>query len=93
MSIDLNPELEHRIALRIQSGRYSSPAEVIEEGILLLEARDGAPKAAPASAMRPVWETIAALGRQLSDDEWSVVPTDLARDPDRHLYKSANAAE
>jgi putative addiction module CopG family antidote len=93
MSIDLNPELEHRIALRIQSGRYRSPAEVIEEGILLLEARDAAPQAPVISGARPIWETIASLGEEISEEEWSRVPSDLAQDPDKHLYKSSNAAE
>ncbi len=93
MSIDLNPELEHRIALRIQSGRYRSPAKVIEEGILLLEARDTAPQAAPVSGARSIWETIASLGAEISDEEWSRVPSDLAQDPDKRLYKSSNPVE
>ncbi len=93
MAIDLNPELEHRIALRVQSGRYRSPAEVIEEGILLLEVRDAAPLAAPVSGAHPIWETIASLGKEISDEEWSRVPSDLAQDPDKYLYKSSNLSE
>lgn len=42
MGILLNPELESRIAAKVQSGRYRSADEVVEKGLELLDARDGA---------------------------------------------------
>ena len=40
MSISLNAELEDLIRRKVTSGAYESPAQVIEEALLLLEERD-----------------------------------------------------
>ena len=87
MSILLNPELEQRIAVKVQSGRYHSPAEVIEEGLDLLEARDFAPQTSDARDETPIWETIIKIGQSIPEEEWEGIPTDLARNLDRHLHR------
>jgi Arc/MetJ-type ribon-helix-helix transcriptional regulator len=87
MRIALNADLEHRIVVKVESGRYGSPAEVIQASLELLEARDAALAGDPGQGGRPVWETVAALGQEISEAEWGQVPSDLAQDVDRHLYK------
>ncbi|MGA3372782.1 MAG: type II toxin-antitoxin system ParD family antitoxin [Terracidiphilus sp.] len=93
MSILLNPELEQRIAVKVQSGRYRSPAEVIEEGLDLLEARDLAPQTSAAPNEPPIWETIVKIGKKIPEEEWAGIPTDLARNLDHYLYGSPKASE
>ncbi len=88
MGILLNPDLEQRIAIKVQSGRYRSPAEVIQEGLDLLEARDADQRTPAAQNEAPVWETIVSLGEKLSAEEWAQVPADLARNVDHYLYES-----
>jgi Arc/MetJ-type ribon-helix-helix transcriptional regulator len=93
VSILLNPDLEHRIALKVQSGRYQSPAEVIQEGLDLLEARDGVPQPPAARNDPPVWETIVSIGQAVPEEEWARIPTDLARNVDHYLYGSPKVPE
>jgi Arc/MetJ-type ribon-helix-helix transcriptional regulator len=93
MSILLNPELEHRIAAKVQSGRYRSPADVIEDGLDLLEARDAVAQTPTEQNEPPIWETIVRLGQKASAEEWSQAPADLAGNLDHYLYKSSNLSE
>jgi Arc/MetJ-type ribon-helix-helix transcriptional regulator len=93
MSILLNPDLEQRIAVKVQSGRYHSPDEVIKEGLDLLEARDFAPQTFAAPNERPIWETIVEIGQLIPEEAWAEIPTDLARNLDYYLYGSPQASE
>ena len=86
MGITLSPDLERRITVKVQSGQYLSPAEVIQASLELLEAWDAALQKASVSEARPVWETVSDLGQEISEEEWAQVPSDLARNLDRHLY-------
>jgi putative addiction module CopG family antidote len=92
MGIVLEPELEHRIAAKVQSGRYQSPAEVIQEGLDLLEARDAANSLA-AGNERPIWETIVEIGRQVPEVEWAKIPTDFSQNVDHYLYGAPKVSE
>ena len=92
MRIMLNPDLEGRITAKVQSGHYPSPAEVVQASLELLEARDAAVRKVSDLVARPVWETVAELGQQVSQEEWAQVPSDLAGDLDRHLYGAAKTA-
>jgi putative addiction module CopG family antidote len=92
MSIMLNPDLEPRITAKVQSGHYQSPAEVVQASLELLEARDAAVRKVSDLVARPVWETVSELGQEVSQEEWAQVPSDLARDLDRHLYGAAKTA-
>lgn len=40
MNVHLTPELEQLVHVRVQSGRYNSPSEVVREALRLLEQRD-----------------------------------------------------
>jgi Arc/MetJ-type ribon-helix-helix transcriptional regulator len=92
MGILLNPDLEHRIAAKVQSGQYESPAEVIQEGLDLLEARDAATSPGAASE-KPIWETIVELGRQVPEEEWARIPADFAQNLDHYLYGAPKVSE
>lgn len=86
MSIALNSDLEDRIILKVKSGRYRSPAEVIQASLDLLEERDAASQNTSAPQVRPLWESVTELGKEIPPDVWSEVPADLSRNLDRHLY-------
>lgn len=40
----------------------------------------------------PLWQTVAALGESLSEEEWKDVPRDLAQNLDHYLYGSPSEA-
>jgi hypothetical protein len=37
-------------------------------------------------ALRPIWEVIAELGEQISDEEWAAVPSDASINYKHYLY-------
>lgn len=39
-----------------------------------------------AQAERPIWEIVAEIGAQISDDEWEKVPDDASINYRQHLY-------
>ena len=93
MRILLNPELEQRIAAKVESGQYQSPAEVIQEGLDLLDARDCAAQPPPAQDEDSISEVFVRLGQQLPLEEWSKVPTDLSKNLDHYFYGSPKVSE
>ena len=93
MGIVLNPELESRIAAKVESGRYHSADEVIEEGLALLEARDEAPPDDHVAQDSPIWETIARLGESIPGEAWDKVPVDLSRNLDHYLYGASRRSK
>lgn len=93
MGILLNPDLEHRIAAKVESGRYRSPDDVIEEGLDLLEARDAVAQPPTEQNEPPIWKTIVMLGQKASAEEWSQAPADLGSNLDHYLYNSSKTSE
>ncbi|MGA2170584.1 MAG: type II toxin-antitoxin system ParD family antitoxin [Terracidiphilus sp.] len=93
MDILLNPDLEHRIASKVQSGRFQSPAEVIQKGLDLLDARDSATQTPPAQNEDSISEIFVRLGQQIPMEEWSKVPVDLSKNLDHYLYGSPKDSE
>jgi Arc/MetJ-type ribon-helix-helix transcriptional regulator len=93
MSIVLNPDLEQRIVLKVQSGQYHSVDEVVEKGLDLLEARDSSEAQHAGGDARPIWETIAELGRSVPGEEWAKVPSDLSINLDHYLYGAPKRSE
>jgi Arc/MetJ-type ribon-helix-helix transcriptional regulator len=93
VGIILNPDIEQRIAVKVKSGRYRSPVEVIQEGLDLLEARDAVPHSPVAQNEAPIWETVAGIGQAIPEAEWARLPADLARNVDHYLYGSLKAPE
>jgi hypothetical protein len=74
------------IAAKMQGGHYQSPAEVIEEGLDLLDARDSATPAPAAEGEESISEIFLRLGRQVPEEEWSKIPTDFSINLDHYLY-------
>ena len=94
MSIVLNnPELELRIARKMESGFYQSADEVIERSLDLLEARDNGRQSREVKDDRPIWEIIAEIGRSVPDEAWEDVPTDLSKNLDHYLYGAPKVSE
>ncbi len=93
MSILLNPDLEQRIAAKVQSGRYRSTDEVIQEGLDLLEARDTVPQPTAEQSQPPIWEIIENIGKSVPDEEWARVPSDLSKNLDHYLYGAPKVSD
>jgi len=93
LAILLNPELEQRIAAKVESGQYESADEVIEKSLELLEARDRAPEAPAGKDDRPIWEVVSEIGRSVPEEAWEGVPTDLSKNLDHYLYGVPKASE
>jgi hypothetical protein len=66
---------------------------VIQEGLDLLEARDSETDETDTGSNPPIWETIVNLGRQVPEEEWERVPTDLSKNLDHYLYGSPKVSE
>jgi Arc/MetJ-type ribon-helix-helix transcriptional regulator len=77
----------------VLSGRYQSPAEVIQEGLDLLEARDAAAHNHDTGSEPPIWETIVQIGQEVPVEEWARIPSDLARNLDHYMYGSPKVSE
>jgi len=99
MSILLNPDLQRRIAEKIESGRYGSVDEVVRRGLDLLEAQD-ASGTAPASTQNgvareaePIWEKVIRLGESIPKEAWTDVPTDLAKNWEHYRYGAPKESE
>jgi Arc/MetJ-type ribon-helix-helix transcriptional regulator len=93
VSILLDSDLEHRIAAKVESGRYLSPAEVIQEGLDLLDARDATAQDSPVRDEASISEIFIRLAQQIPPEEWSRVPTDLSINLDHYLYGSPKVSE
>jgi Arc/MetJ-type ribon-helix-helix transcriptional regulator len=93
MGIVLEPDLEHRIAAKVQSGRYRSPGEVIQEGLDLLDARDSTTQAPEAHDEESISEIFVRLGQQVPMEEWAKIPTDFSKNLDHYLYGAPKVSE
>jgi Arc/MetJ-type ribon-helix-helix transcriptional regulator len=96
MPISFNAELERRILQQVESGRYSSPSQVVEEGLDLIELREKAPKQSQPNEVRgdaSIWEEIAQIGEAVPAEAWSEVPTDLSKQVDHYLYGAPKRPE
>ncbi len=93
MAILLNPDLEQRIAAKVQSGQYESPADVIQEGLDLLDARDSTKQTPTTKGEESISEIFLRLGKQVPDEEWSKIPTDFSKNIDHYLYGAPKVSE
>ena len=93
MGLFLNPDLELRIAAKVQSGRYSSPSEVIQKSLDLLEERDALSQMASPEDAGSISAIFVRLGRQIPDEELAKIPTDLSHNLDHYLYGSPKDPE
>jgi putative addiction module CopG family antidote len=96
MSITLDAGLERRILDKVESGRYSSPSQVVEEGLDLLESREmenATSQLQPIHDDPPIWAVIARIGESVPTDAWAGVPTDLSKQVDHYLYGAPKQPE
>ncbi|AXC09465.1 hypothetical protein ACPOL_0078 [Acidisarcina polymorpha] len=63
MNISITPELERFVALKVESGRYTSASEVVREALRLLEQQENARNAQLAEFNRILEERLAASDR------------------------------
>jgi Arc/MetJ-type ribon-helix-helix transcriptional regulator len=94
--ITLDSDLERLILLQIESGRYVSPAQVVEEGLELTESRQTGDAILPEQPIHddpPIWEVIVALGEAVPPEAWANVPTDLSKQVDHYLYGAPKQPE
>lgn len=92
MGILLNPELERRIALKVESGRYGSAEEVIARSLDLLESRENGSQS-EIEEDEPIWETIIRMGKQIPEEELASLPPDLSINHDHYLYGAPKVTE
>ena len=62
-NISLTPELDHFVAAKVSSGRYTSASEVVREALRLLEERDQTREAQLASFNQELGHRLKALDR------------------------------
>jgi putative addiction module CopG family antidote len=92
MAIILNPDLEQRIERLVESGRYQSADEVVQEGLDLLDTGETA-LPGEAYAKAPLWERISAIGSSVPEEDWAKVPSDLSLNLDHYLYGAPKKSE
>ena len=93
MGIAVHPDLERRIAAQVESGRYRTTDEVIQDGLDLLEARNANGAPPQEEDGRSISEIIMQIGREVPEDAWRDVPTDLAKNLDHYFYGAPKESE
>jgi antitoxin ParD1/3/4 len=63
MNVSLTPELEHFVAIKVDSGRYTSASEVVREALRLLEEHDQARSAQITAFNQELGHRLASLDR------------------------------
>jgi hypothetical protein len=92
MNVSISESWEPFIRAQVQSGRYRSESEVVEESLRLMSQRDQGPGSGPidgggdASNPRPIWEAIDDLMRDVPEEEIARLPIDGAAQHDHYIY-------
>jgi antitoxin ParD1/3/4 len=63
MNVSLTPELERFVAVKVESGRYTSASEVVREALRLLEEHDRSRAAQIATFNKELGHRLASLDR------------------------------
>ena len=63
MNVSLTPELEHFVAAKVETGRYTSASEVVREALRLLEENDRLRAAQLKDFNRELGQRLASLDR------------------------------
>jgi antitoxin ParD1/3/4 len=63
MNVSLTPELEKFVAVKVDSGRYTSASEVVREALRLLEEHDRSRTAQIAAFNKELGQRLASLDR------------------------------
>ena len=86
MKISLSPDVERLIAERVESGRYHSADEVVREGLELLQEREKEMRRAPSNGASDFTAAFENIARDIPDNDWDTIPTDLSKNLDHYLY-------
>jgi putative addiction module CopG family antidote len=94
MNVHLPDHWGQFIRSQVQSGRYSSEAEVLEEALRLLQQRDQEKPGAVEPAdnegektpHKPIWEVFQEIAASIPDEEWANLPVDGAEQHDHYIY-------
>ncbi len=93
MNVQISDNWQRFIQGALESGRYSSADEVLDEALRLLEARDLARAEPPdgdrsevASPHKPIWEVFQEISSSIPEEEWDKLPTDSSEQLDHYVY-------
>ena len=98
MNVHISEHWQRFIQHEIQSGRFASADQMIDEALRLLKEHDQAPvgstpkadTAAGATAtQKPIWEIAADLRASIPEEEWAKLPVDGAEQHDHYIYGTA----
>jgi putative addiction module CopG family antidote len=89
VKITLSPEVERLIAERGDSGRYCSADEVVREGLDLLKQREEQTNGDSKTNELDLAATFEAISKEVPEEAWAKVPTDLSTSLDSYLYGSS----
>lgn len=93
MAISLSPELERRIAEKVESGEYSSADELIRECLHLLEVKEKSAPGGDSDDGQSLAEAFAAIAKNVPDSEWAKLPVDFSKNFKHYLYGSQKSSE
>ncbi len=88
MNISLSPELERLIAEKLRTGQYRSADDVIREGLELLQAKEKGVRPETSSNSDSLADLFAAIAKDVPEEEWARIPSDLSKNLDHYLYGS-----
>ncbi len=94
MNTHLSEDWERFIRSQVQSGRYASEVEVLEEALRLLRRRDQPQRVTVEPAAdegektprKPIWEVFQEITASIPDEEWAKMPVDGAEQHDHYIY-------
>jgi putative addiction module CopG family antidote len=93
MNVEVSNEWESFLRSKVQSGRYASEREVVEESLRLLREResDDVSEARPAvedepTRRKPIWEVFEEITKGIPEEEWAKLPIDGAEQHDHYIY-------
>jgi putative addiction module CopG family antidote len=93
VDLHISEEWERFIRAEIESGRYSSEREVVEESLRLLpeREREQGPKTEPSAGgdqprRKPIWEVLQEITTSIPEEEWAKLPADGAEQHDHYIY-------
>lgn len=90
MNVLLSEHWQEFLRSKIQSGQFTSEAEVIEASLRLLQNLGRDPESPQADSTdptrKPIWDRIQERSREVSDEEFLKLPADGAEQHDHYIY-------
>lgn len=89
MNVHVDEHWEPFIRSQVDSGRFGSAGEVLDEALRLLRQRDQAlapRKSAPAALTGPAWRRVVDAMKVVPDEVFDRVPADSSEQLDHYIY-------